>query len=124
MAVARTRNSEQWSEARYFSFIRSALRRASMRWPPIHRVLELNRRPYNGKRKNVKWEYLCSGCKKWHMRKDVHVHHLQPCGTLKKFEDLHVFCENLFCEVDNLGVMCIICHNGETNANKKTIRSA
>jgi hypothetical protein len=120
MAVARTRASGKWTESRYFGFLRSALRRASMRWPPIHDVLELNRRPYRGKRKNVRWEYACAHCGEWRMRKEVHVHHKLPCGTLRQFSDLPAFCENLFCEVDKLEVVCLLCHQNETNANKKT----
>lgn len=122
MAVPRTRASGKWTESRYWSFLRSALRRASMRWPPIHDVLEQNRRPYKGRRRNVKWEYECCHCNAWWMRKEVHVHHVLPCGTLRKFEDLAGFCENLFCETDKLEVVCIECHNKETqSANKKTI---
>jgi hypothetical protein len=121
MAVPRTRASGKWTESRYWSFLRSALRRASMRWPPIHDVLEKCRRPYKGRRRNVKWEYLCSHCEQWYFRKEVQVHHIHPCGTLKGFSDLPGFCENLFCEVDKLDVVCIQCHTKETNANKKTI---
>jgi hypothetical protein len=90
-----------------------------MRWPPIHAVLEMNRRPYKGRRKNVRWEYECGHCKKWFMRKEVHVHHVKPCGTLKTFDDLPEFCANLFCEVEGLEVVCVECHAGEKHANKK-----
>lgn len=124
MPVERTRNSGQWTEARYYSFIRSALRRASMRWPPGHDVLELCRRPYKGKKKNVKWEYRCAHCGKWFMRKDVQVHHKIPCGSLRSFDDLPSFCANLFCEVDGLEVVCTECHTKETNAHKEASRSA
>ncbi len=120
MAVERTRNSASWTEARYFGFIRSGLRKTSMRWPPIHKVLEINRREYKGRKKNVKWEYHCSHCDGWFMRKEVHVHHSTPCGTLRKFSDLPEFCANLFCEVDGLEVVCAKCHVEEKHGNEKT----
>ena len=117
--VVKTRNSGQWTEARFFGFIRSALRRASSRWPPACKeVFEAARRPYKGRNKRQKWEFQCASCKKWKMRKDVQADHIVPCGTLRSFDDLPAFCTNLFCEVDGLQVLCKTCHNVKTKEER------
>ncbi len=100
-----------WTNARFFTFIRSALRQASRRWPPLVREVFLrSRRPYTGPDKRTKFEYECSGCGGWFTAKHINVDHIVPCGTLKTFDDLPVFVERLFCEVDGLRLLCETCH--------------
>lgn len=115
----KTRNGGQWTEARFFGFIRSALRRASARWPPAcKQVFDEAKRPYKGKNKLQKWEYKCASCGKWKKRRDVQADHIKPCGSLKEFKDLPVFCERLFCEVDGLQVLCKECHKTKTQEER------
>lgn len=117
--VPRTRNNERWTEARFFGFIRSSLRRASCKWPPIVKdAKERVRRPYKGKNKRQRWEYQCEMCEKWFAGKEVQVDHIVPAGQLKTFEDLPGFVERLFCEVDGLRVLCKECHNGVTRSQR------
>jgi hypothetical protein len=49
-----------WTRARYFAFIRSALRRAYTRWPPVYATRTDARRAHKGKNKRQKWEYKCA----------------------------------------------------------------
>jgi hypothetical protein len=102
----------RWTRARYFGFIRSALRLASRKWPPrIEAKLAARRRIKRpGRSKRQKFEYQCSGCKNWFPDKDVEVHHLEPCGTLGSYDDLPEFVRRLFCEVESLAVVCHQCH--------------
>ena len=109
--VPRTRATQTWTEAAFWQFLRSGLRRMSMRWPPIARdAIQAARRPYVGPNKRQKWEFQCSQCGLWNMRKNVQVDHIEECGTLKSWQDFATFAERLFCEVDGLRVLCSVCH--------------
>jgi hypothetical protein len=95
------------TEAQYLSWIRSALRSKSLRWPPRNTALELARRPYKGPNKQQKWEYQCAICQQWRKMKEVCVdHHPKPAGSILSVEDIGAFANNLYCEVDNLRVLC------------------
>ena len=104
--VAKTRGGGRYTEAGYFGFIRSGLRQKSMRWPPKYDVMNKAKRPYTGPDKRRKFEYLCNGCKQWCAGKEVAVDHIKECGSLKSYDDLAQFVETLFCEEDNLQVLC------------------
>lgn len=109
--VPRTRAGGAWTEASFFSFLRSGLRRMSQRWPPLVRLaLNAVRRPYVGPSKLQKWEYQCAVCSGWFKRTQVEVDHIEPCGSLQSFDDLRQFTERLFCETDKLRVVCNGCH--------------
>lgn len=103
-----------WSDSRYWSFIRSALRRAWSKYPVRYQVLNKSRRVYEGTDKRTKWQYQCKDCTGWFKQKDVEVDHINSAGSLKTFEDLAGFCERLFCEEDNLRVLCKPCHKKRT----------
>jgi len=102
----------RWTKARYESFIRSALRRASLRWPVRQDVLKKARRPYTGPNTQQKWEYVCACCHKWVMGKETHIDHITPCGSLRPLDK---FVDTLFCEADNLQVICKKCHKTKTH---------
>lgn len=112
MKAPKTRNNNTWSEARYRSFIRSTLRRASMRWGPINSV------------KKKAWvergKYFCAGCKQvvpltLNKKKNVFVDHIESVVDTKEgFQGWDVFIERLFCEADGLQVLCKECHDSVT----------
>ena len=109
--VPRTRAGGEWTEAAYWAFIRSGLRKLSQRWPPTTRLIwTLNRRAYHGPNKRQRWEFLCHGCHEWFMRKEMHADHIIECGSLRSFADLPGFCERLFCEPAGLRILCEACH--------------
>jgi hypothetical protein len=68
------------------------------------------RRKNQSDNKRLKFEYQCATCKAWRPGKDVEVDHIVPCGSLKSFDDLRGFTERLFCEADQLRVLCATCH--------------
>ena len=111
------RAGNTWTEARYFQFIRTALRGAWTRYPVKHQVLRKAGKPVKGKRH--KTEYQCNECKGWFMGKEVQVDHVTPAGSLKEYSDLPKFVETLFCEADNLQVLCKDCHKKKTDAERK-----
>jgi len=109
--VKRTRNLGTWTEAQFFSRIRSALRKLSMYWKPIQEARKRARRPYKGKNKRQKWEFQCAECKGWFPQKQINVDHIVPVGSLRSSDDLKGFVERLFCEdVDGYKVLCKPCH--------------
>jgi 5-methylcytosine-specific restriction endonuclease McrA len=115
----KTRAGETWTESRYWTFIRSALRQAWSKYPVKYQVLNDNRRPFTGEDKRTKWEYQCAECEKWFKSKEVQVDHIESAGSLKSYEDLPDFVRRLFCEADNLQVMCKPCHKTKTQEERK-----
>lgn len=116
--VKKTRNAGTMSESAFWSFIRSGLRQKSRWWKPITQCKLAARRVYKGPLKRQKWEYQCNSCEKWFPDKKINVDHIQPAGALRCANDLPGFVERLFCEQDNLQVLCTTCHDKKTKSDK------
>ena len=117
--VPKTRNNGTMTESAFWTFIRSALRNKSRYWKPITQAKMNARRPYSGPNKRQKFEYQCNTCKKWYAEKLINVDHIIPAGTLKSAQDLSGFIERLFCEIDNLQVLCEKCHDLKTKSERE-----
>lgn len=117
----KTRNSGEWTEARFRSFITSALRAASRRWPPKYKALK---EAFVGKKVNAKtgkmaMHYKCAACKKHFVAVDVQVDHIDPVVDPKKgFISWDVFIERMFVEIEKLQVLCKPCHKIKTDEEK------
>jgi 5-methylcytosine-specific restriction endonuclease McrA len=118
-ASPKTRNAGTMTESAFWSFIRSTLRQKSRWWKPITQCKMESRRPYKGPLKRQKFEYQCNSCKKWFPEKKINVDHIVGAGSLNCAADLPGFVERLFCEQDNLQVLCEVCHNEKTQLEKK-----
>jgi 5-methylcytosine-specific restriction endonuclease McrA len=116
--VERTRNNGTMTESMFWSFIRSGLRQKSRWWKPITQCKLNSKRAYKGPLKRQKFEYQCAHCEKWFPEKKINVDHIQPAGSLNCANDLPGFVERLFCEVDNLQVLCEKCHDVKTKLEK------
>lgn len=115
-----TRCSGTLTESGYLAWIRSALRAKSLKWKPRNDALLAARRPYKGTNKLQKWECQCSMCSGWFKLKEVVVdHHPHAAGSILSVADIGPFAERLYCEVDNLRVLCVECHRGHTLAELK-----
>lgn len=118
---------EEWSTAKFWSFIRSGLRAKWSRWPPKYKVVSKARRKAQyewwneeGNRKlNVQWEYQCSMCEEWYMRNYVEVDHIEPVGSLNNFDDLPAFVSRLFVGENKLRLLCKSCHHKVTHLEKE-----
>ena len=117
--VARTRNAGTMTESMFWSMIRSALRQKSRWWKPIAECKKLARRAYKGKNKRQKWEYHCNKCKNWFKSDQVNVDNIEPAGSLNCSNDLPAFVDTLFCEQENLQVLCKTCHDEKTKLEKQ-----
>ena len=117
----KTFNGGTWTQARMNSFIKSALRSASQRWPP--RYSSLNDacigQKVNPKSGRLAKHYKCGDCKEFFPAKDVQVDHIKPIiDPVIGFQTWDILIENLFCEKENLQVLCKKCHLIKTNAEK------
>lgn len=110
-------NYPQWTTSRFFSFLRSSLRQAWMKYPPKYEALKLaeSGRKTNKNTGKLAKHYICAICAKEFVAKEVQVDHIIDAGTLKCFEDLGGFCSRLFCSLVDLQVLCKECHKEKTH---------
>lgn len=118
----KTRNSGQWTEARFTSFVKGNLRQSSRKWGPIQQCLREAR--------TRRGFYLCNQCRNEVPNtsidlvtrkriKNVHVDHIIPVidpdiGWVS-WDDV---INKLFSERDNLQLLCHACHEEKTNDEK------
>ena len=110
----------RWTEARFNQFIRSLLRAGTRRWAPISDTLREAR--------TGRGLYKCAGCgeevpvttkKEGKRIKNVSVDHIEPITDPDKgFEGWDKLIERMFCEGDNLQVLCGDCHTTKTNEER------
>ena len=100
------------------SWLKGALRRASMRWPPIYTTRK-NARVARGK-------YRCAGYGRGeHIvpltlqgKANTFVDHIIPVG---KFIDWNTYIKNLFCDSSNLQILCRECHDRKTKDESRSV---
>lgn len=109
-------NGGTWTEARYNSFIKSALRSASQRWPPRYQVLNEAKvgKKTNPKSGRLAEHYLCNACRLAFPSKEVQVNHITPVVPTTGFDSWDGVIKRLFCEKESLEVLCIPCHKQVT----------
>ena len=121
LADNKKRNGGEWTDARFRSFVTSALRAASRRWPPKYKALK---EAFVGKKTNKKtgklaMHYKCAKCKKLFVAADVQVDHILPVvSTSEGFVGWDSFIDRIFCEIENLQVLCKPCHKVKTEEEK------
>ena len=104
-------NENSMTSSAFFGMIRAVLRRKTMfGWKPINKVREEAKVVYKGPNKRQKFAYICNKCHGKFSAKECAVHHKIPVGKLSCFEDLPLFVKNLFCEKQNLELLCSNCH--------------
>lgn len=110
----------EWSSAKFWGFIRSAIRNKFTRWPPKYEALnDVKRNVPKDKAVRHRYEYQCAECKDWHKQRNVEVDHITPAGSLKDFKDLAGFVERVFCSKEGLQVLCKPCHKQKTAEERK-----
>lgn len=107
----------KWTEAKYWQYIRGLLRQGFLYYPAKAEAKKLA-----GRRNGRCMEYQCAHCDDWFGTKEVHIDHILPCGSLKGYDDLAGFVERMYCEVDNLQVLCKQCHAVKTRRDNKRTR--
>jgi len=112
------------TEAAFWGWIRSHLRRISQRWAPIYEKIKEGARPVNDEDKRrwgnrIRKVYHCESCGGWFPRKHITADHIVPCGSLKSFEDVGPFMERLLCEKDGIQRLCTDCHDAKTKQERQ-----
>lgn len=101
-------------------YVINVLRRGTLKWNGRTNALRRARKRFrDGKLKNgnVKWKYHwnCAKCGKWFRdESDMEVDHIMEVGPYKG--DLHDYAERMYCDEDNLQVLCIRCHKAKTTS--------
>lgn len=108
MGSPKVKNSGQWTQGRFDSFVTSTLRSGFRRWAPKYDALK---RAYTetklSKSKRQAKHYRCASCQNEFTSKDVQVDHIVAMGHCDTWDE---FIEGLFCEADNLQILCKPCH--------------
>ena len=118
----KTRCNGQWTESRFRSFIFSMLRQGTRRWAPLQSTQ---------KEANVgRGLYKCNCCgeivppttKDGRKRvKNVFVDHIKPIVDPETgFTTWDDYIESMFCERDNLQLLCKSCHD-EKSAKERAV---
>lgn len=105
-------NNGEWTQAKFNSFIKSALRSASVRWPPrFQKVKEAS----VGKKINIASgrmaeHFTCNKCKQEFPRKEVEANHIIPVVPVSGFDNWDGVISRMYCEKDGFEVLCKPCH--------------
>ena len=116
------RNNGQWTDARHRSFITSLLRSGTRRWAPKSEVKKAAR--------ISRGIYKCSGCgvegpatiknDKGKRVDNAAVDHINPVVDPDVgFTTWDEYIERMFCEKDNLQVLCHPCHTLKSNDERE-----
>ena len=113
-------NNGQWTQSRFNSFVKSALRSASQRWPPRYQALNNAKvgKKINWKTNRLAEHYTCNSCNKEFPAKEVQVDHIQPIIPVTGFTTWDEVISRMFCEADNLQVLCKPCHLVKTQVER------
>lgn len=117
------RNGGLWTESKFHSFIKSALRAASSRWPPKYQCLN---EAFVDKRVNIKTgregkHYKCNSCNGVFPTSEVQVDHIIPAVPVSGFTNWDEVINLMFCEKEGFQVLCKPCHSSKT-AEERQLR--
>jgi len=118
-------NGGKWTEARFASFIKSALRAASQRWPQKYIALSSAKR---GKRINkdtgrIAEHYECSLCHCEFPASGIQIDHISPViDPVVGFISWDRVIKRMFCEADGYQALCKMCHKKKTTAERLTAK--
>lgn len=104
------------SEGAFHSYIKSILRKASMRWKPLNEV--------KGRARVGRGLYKCEQCEtivpatsittlkngKMKRVKNIAVDHISPVVPVSGFDSWDNVIKRLFCDVEGLQLLCRDCH--------------
>lgn len=124
--VARTRCGGRWTEAQFKSFVVRTLRAGMRKWAVLYDTKkEANRGQKTdratGKKRDL---YECAGCARLFKSDEVHVDHIQPVFDPRKRvpaeeTDYTQLVHRMFCEIENLQILCHTCHGIKTENERK-----
>lgn len=119
--MTRLFNNGEWTQSRYNSFVKSALRSASVKWPPRYTALndafvEKAINPSTGRLAKL---YRCQKCEQLFPQSGMEVNHIEPVIPVTGFDSWDGVVARMFCEKDGLEVLCRTCHKVVTSEENK-----
>lgn len=115
------RNDGKWTEARFRGFIKSALRSASVKWPPRYTALNeafVGVKTNKATKRQAK-HFQCAECKGEFPSSQIQIDHIDPVVDPEKgFEGWDVMVERMFCDSEGLQVLCKPCHKVKSQTEK------
>lgn len=111
----------QWTKGRVNAFIMSVLRSGTRRWPPKWDALESAKtdKKTNPKTGRLAQFYKCASCDNEFTSKEIEVDHIEPVVPSTGFVSWDNVIERLFCEQENLQVLCTPCHKKKSKEENK-----
>jgi 5-methylcytosine-specific restriction endonuclease McrA len=118
----KTRNNGTWTEARYRSFVTSALRKSSSRWGPKFAAKRAARHPEKLPHPDtgrLVYHSKCAGCSSLVPETTSAVDHIVPViDPHVGFVSWDDFIERLHCEQEGFQVLCKPCHDEKTKKER------
>jgi len=111
-----------WTNSRFSSFIKSALRAASSRWPPSFECLK---NAFVGVKENKKTgrqakHYKCNCCYGEFPSSEVQRDHIIPViDPFKGFTTWDSVIERMFCSAEGFQILCKPCHAIKTKKERE-----
>ena len=129
--IDRPRNGGQWSEARFTTFIKNALRSAAKRWGPKFACIkacyvEDGINPATGHKCKL---HRCPQCNGLFPQGEIFADHITAVVGPEGFVDWNTFIERLFSEKEGYDACCRQCHlrrslhENQVRKNNKEIAS-
>jgi 5-methylcytosine-specific restriction endonuclease McrA len=115
-------NGGKWTEAKFHSFVKSALRAASRKWPPKFETIN---DAYVGTQINASSgrlakHFRCAACAGLFTSTNIQVDHIHAIIDPKiGFTNWDDVVSAMFCEKENLQVLCKPCHKIKTAEERK-----
>lgn len=113
-----------WTPARRHAFIVAVLRSGTRRWPPKYETLNAAKteKKINTATGRMAQHFKCAKCKKDWPAKQVNVDHITPAVGKEGFTSWDSFIDGLFCEKENLQVLCKLCHDKKSKSEREARR--
>ena len=111
----------EWTDAKFKSFIISALRGAFRRYPPKQQCINnaYVKTQVNKKTGRKAKHYKCAKCKKLYPRTEVQADHTTPIVGDKGFIDFNMWIERAFVAISGFQCLCKGCHTIKTNKERQ-----
>jgi len=121
MTVNKTRNGGEWTEARFKSFIVSALRKVSNRWGPRNSCKKAAR--HHEKLPNATGRLVfhskCADCGGLFPETTIAVDHINSVvDPAVGFVNFDIYIERMYCEQEGFQVLCTDCHSSKTKVER------